>query len=236
MNEKECTHQTKNQNVFGEMARSIEEQSVIQDQPSKKEQQDDLKERATKAVQNYNWQFEDDIDFDHDDRYSSTKEMFQAIKQFVFKAALQTHESGLFSDKYSPHTLTILGPSDVGKSHLSRKAMAFLGAGKGKARFINIPKYYKIMTKGSWDLLDEEIKRYNIICIDDMKSIGEGQFLVNEMYGVTEYRRGRWTIFTSNHGHQEIEEIFGKQILTRLFRDGGKVIELDPMTPSYNMP
>lgn len=163
------------------------------------------------------------------------KSSFQAVdeptRQLFSQAAAMVEAMHAGS---RPYSLTLLGRSGCGKTHLAREIKehahrhlrTYRGHyGETKVRdicFFDWSAEVDRMRAGDWD-------RINFLCnswfavVDDIGAEHRTDWATGKLLQLINRRLGKWTVYTANMQLSSIEEM-DERIASRLFRDGGKVV------------
>lgn len=138
-------------------------------------------------------------------------------------------------DKKDPKSLLIYGSYGVGKSHLG-VAMQRALMKKGKTCiFVFLPDLLDMFTdsyNNKSDVTEGEImkslKSVDVLVIDDVGA--EGTFSVfglRKLASIVNGRQGAHTIYTSNFGPEQLYELTGERIFSRIMNHTTETCEID---------
>lgn len=185
----------------------------------------------TKASEDFNWEYRTLGD-------PKLEKILAAVKPFA--SAMQRGES--------PHWLSLLGSSGIGKTHLSKKLAEFWDRHCG-TRIISASMAEPIQTERSrlisWRTFVREqrggdfqginrILAARFAILDDIGTehdpSGFAKAVLDE---ILDARLGKWTVVTSNLYLDQLAAI-DSRIASRLVRDGSKVLAIEGV-PDFNL-
>jgi len=166
----------------------------------------------------YDWGF--DTRAEDPTERSKLEEMLMAVKAFA---------SGILRDE-RPYTLSLLGQSGTGKTHLT-KAMGRLFRKISTKRGGTVPwrKLCDDIRAGERGML-RDLETDHYVALDDVGSEyqAKSNYTISALDGILDARTGRrWTLITCNLSLREIAEQWDVRIASRLKRDGSVVVGVD---------
>lgn len=140
-----------------------------------------------------------------------------------------------FANEESPYSLTLLGASGIGKTHLAMRLYAWA---KNKfrpryndygARIRETISYVRSQSAcdrfldGEYDL-PEIMKNDDVLFVDDVGAERDPKGTWRtELQAVLDRRLGKWTVLTSNLSWTQLAE-YDARMASRMLRNGGKVV------------
>jgi DNA replication protein DnaC len=186
-------------------------------------------------IENFDWNFND-----HDD--DNLKAMHRAAKIFLFDFLM----SAIDPDKHTPYWLTLLGPSETGKTHLAHAIYRFFKE-HIETTFVPVNGYEKLQIlkhTGEFIMASEtgkqaitmhgllrRLNEANLIIIDELDP-HVSRIEKDQVCKLMSWRAGagnnpfRWMVVTSNLTRQQVADEFDPRIASRLRRESNVVIEL----------
>ena len=130
----------------------------------------------------------------------------------------------------TPYSLSLLGNSGCGKTHLARLARAALLDAGVRVQMWTWGKVLEAYREERGDLL-RQLERVRVLILDDIGAEFLGtekalEFSLSRLCGMLEARAGRWTLLTSNMLLHQVAAL-DERCASRLLRDGGRVVQLD---------
>ena len=138
-------------------------------------------------------------------------------------------------DKSKPMNLLIYGSYGVGKSHLCVALQKELMKKGVTCIFVFLPDLLDMFTdtynKNS-ELTEGEIMRalksVDLLVIDDVAAEGTlSQFALRKQASIVNGRQGAHTIFTSNFGPDELFDVLGERIFSRMLNKDSEICEVN---------
>lgn len=131
----------------------------------------------------------------------------------------------------TPHSLSLLGVSGCGKTHMARLARAALLDAGVKCQLWRWGDVLDAVRQGNKGDFLRQIDRMRVLVIDDIGAENFGStravdFSLTELGRLLDTRAGRWTLLTSNLLLRQLGELDAR-CASRMLRNGGRVAELD---------
>ncbi len=184
-----------------------------------------------------------DFDWDFDDNGNEQlAEMFREVKMYVFNFLM----SAVNKDDHRPYWLTLLGPSETGKTHLAHAIYRFFKQ-HIETTFVPVNGYDKkqIYQRTGEFIMASETGKDSLNMHGLLKRINTADLLIideldphvsriekDQICKLMSWRAGagqnpfRWTVITSNLTRQQVADEFDPRIASRLRRESNVVIEL----------
>ncbi len=156
--------------------------------------------------------------------------------------AVQAFCSAVLDDVRPKRWLSLLGPSGVGKTHLLKQALRFLGSRmriktKTGWRGAEVAHINPLTDLGDWRAA-ADYARYDLIYIEDIGAGGDaeagaGRVVLSRLRELLQLRSGRWTMLDANLYRKRIAATLDGRIASRLKRDGSWMIEIPETVPDF---
>ena len=223
--------------------------AMIENAPSENDQKEAYetmlqayKARVSKSIKTFDWGFND---FGNEE----LRQMFYAVRKFAYDFMMHPIES----EKIEPYWLTLLGKSEIGKSHLTQRLSVFLNK-YGKIRAFPIFAYndpatiessIKFLKASKFsnesqtfkDKYKTDLGDITVLVVDDLH-LGVKSWVKDDLCNLFMLRSGeglapfRWTVVSSNLTRLQIDRDFDKRTASRMRRNKNVVLELsDSITP-----
>ncbi len=149
------------------------------------------------------------------------------------------------ADSQTPYWLVMLGVPGIGKTHLIKRIVNYVGR---SGQFYREPqtgatcvhRYHSIdcrqfsdqLRNGAFGMVDELIDAW-FVALDDIGAEHDPNgFIASKLDRVLSGRLGKWTVITSNLRMADMEERLDPRIASRLLRNESVVLEI--VTTDYN--
>lgn len=159
----------------------------------------------------------------------------EPLLQSMVAAAIDYMRAFTDHPNADPHWLTFSGPSGVGKTHLATKLCE---AAREVDELVNHPTLISPVQFKLWpDILNEmkdgdyrtrtRLRECNFLVIDDIGSVKNSPFALDELYSLLAGRERKWTVITTNLTRHQIAGHLDVRIASRLTRHGSRYLDIE---------
>lgn len=150
------------------------------------------------------------------------------------------------ADAMQPRWLTLMGASDVGKTHLAEKIAEWVDLNRAarryyangrvtyfKTRFVKWRHFCDAIMNGKFSMVDHLIEP-DFLVIDEVgaEHVGTTGIVFAKFGDICDARLRKWTVITSNHTMESLAKIDAR-ISSRLERGNNVVVDVGPDVTAY---
>lgn len=152
--------------------------------------------------------------------HASVVEAYEAVKGWLRAMKLAI----------PPYSLTLMGKSGCGKTHLIRNAVAYLNAAKYTCAYYSWPTLLQYLREDEQHTL-ESLKGFKALALDDIGAENtSGKYTrglsADLLCRIVELRLGKWTLYASGYTMKGIADTYNTRVASRLIRNGGRIQDM----------